>query len=245
MHKAATSTVDSIQAILNRIEDACHKAKRDPRSVKLLAVSKGQTNEQIEAAYQAGLRHFGENYVQEWQEKSKALAHLSDLKWHFIGHLQSNKAKLVSDKCFSIDSVDRASIAEILERGRLLAVHQQARLRVLIQMQVDETDANKSGIRFSDCAALCKFIAPLSQLEWAGFMGIGPLGVSGEALEALYKQFVSRARTLWQEHAPVPSIEPVISLGMSSDLEIAILAGSTEVRIGSALFGERTKKAKG
>lgn len=224
-----------------RIAHACRQAGRPRDSVRLIAVSKGQEASLIEEAYNLGLRHFGENYVQEWQDKN-SLLNLPELNWHLIGHLQSNKAKFLSNGVYSIDSIDRQSVAEVLERNRMVSQVHSARLRVLIQLTVDESDSNKSGISYLEAPQLCKFLAPLLHLNWSGFMGIGPAGKTDDELTNLYSRFSEVANELWKKYAPVPDLPPEISLGMSNDLDVAIACGSTEVRIGTALFGSRPPK---
>lgn len=223
--------------IIDRIAKACHDAGRDPQTVAMLAVSKMQTVEAIRGAYACGIRDFGENYVQEMVDKQTALADLPDIRWHFIGHLQRNKAKQIQN-CFALHSVDSLDIAKKLAESR---APESKPLNVYLQLEVDALDKNKFGLADAEAKAVCLFLANQTALRWVGFMGIGPLSVESEQLLLLYKNFVSRGTELWNSYGPKNSTSatPLFSLGMSGDLEHAIRAGSHLVRIGSALFGER------
>lgn len=234
-----------LDGVRSRIATAATSCGRSPSDVTLVAVSKGQSSEAIRAAYSLGLRDFGENYVQEWLGKKAELADLTDLRWHLIGHLQSNKAKSVALECYCIQTIDRISVAEVLERTRVMkAKGQVPRLQVLVQLEVDAQDPNKFGARpGKETDELCKFVASMPELEWKGFMGIGPPDKSDEELAALYATFVSHSQELWQSFHPFKSSQlPVISLGMTSDLDVAIASGSSMIRVGTGIFGTRSPK---
>ena len=240
---SATPIPDSLALRLaevrRRLSEAAAAAGRNASEISLLAVSKGHGAETLRQAYALGLRDFGESYVQEWLLKRDALSDLTDVRWHFIGNLQSNKVKFIVDGVCCVQSVDRASVAEVLERLRLRLDERKGRMNILIEMEVDPNDEGKGGISQSEAPALCQLLCACHELEWKGFMGMGPQGKSPQEIEALYGQFVSRCRHLWTDLGRTG--EPTISLGMSDDLASAVAAGSTQVRIGTALFGSRSQ----
>jgi pyridoxal phosphate enzyme (YggS family) len=229
----------SLAWVRERIGRAAQSAGRNPQEITLVAVSKGHDSAAIRAAYSLGLRDFGESYVQEWQKKRNELIDLSDLRWHFLGHLQSNKVKHLCHGVHQLHSLDRLSLLEVLERTRIRELGEALPLPVLVEMQVDEADAGKTGASPKSVREVCQTIAKCQALRFSGFMGMGPQGKTDEELRRLYDEFVLKARTLWRDCSPTPETAPVISLGMSDDLEVAIAAGSSLVRVGTALFGAR------
>lgn len=222
---------DSVRTVIDSIKSACDNAGRDPDSVRLLAVSKTKPISDIEAAYQAGLREFGENYVQEGVEKVDALHHLDECVWHFIGPLQSNKTRPVAERFDWVQSVDRLKIARRLSDQR---PSEMAPLQVLIQVNIDD-EASKSGIDVSDLRKLAADVNDLPNLELRGLMAIP----AADADEAQQKQsFQALAEAFSKLQAEYPQVD-TLSLGMSGDLDLAIAHGSTMVRIGTSLFGKR------
>jgi pyridoxal phosphate enzyme (YggS family) len=196
-----------------------------PASVTLVAVSKTQPAEAIRAAYAAGQRHFGENYAQEWREKADALADLPELVWHFIGALQTNKVKYLAGRAAWIHTVDRlALVEELSRRGAARGVT----TRVLIEVNV-AGEASKSGCAPAEVPALADAIVAAPGLELRGLMCIPPAEDDPTPVFTALRELRDR-----QRH-PMPDL----SMGMSADWRQAIAAGSTLVRIGTAIFGAR------
>jgi pyridoxal phosphate enzyme (YggS family) len=227
---------DNLLRVEERIAAAARKVGRRSDEINLIGVSKMKPAEAIRVAYEAGLRHFGENRVQEWEEKRGALGDLQ-ARWHLVGHLQSNKAARAAGLFHSVDSVDDFALAQRLERAR----QEQAgrtRLRTLIEVRVEEEES-KSGVKSEEAAELGRKVAEFPHLELAGLMCIPPL------LEDLAKvrPYFRRLRELRDSLAREIGRElPVLSMGMSHDFEVAIEEGATEVRVGTAIFGSRPAK---
>ncbi|MGA7817750.1 YggS family pyridoxal phosphate-dependent enzyme [Caballeronia sp.] len=221
-----------LNEVRQRIAQAEAAASRDASSVALLAVSKTFPAEDVRAVFEAGQRAFGENYVQEAVAKIAALADLRDqVQWHFIGPLQSNKTKVVAENFDWVHSVDRLKIAERLSEQR---PESMAALNVCLQVNVSG-EASKSGVAPAEALELARRIAALPRLRLRGLMAIP------EAAESLDEQRAPhrRLREL-MESLRADGLElDTLSIGMSADLEAAILEGSTMVRIGTAIFGAR------
>ena len=223
---------DKLQQVQARIVTACTAAGRDPASVRLLAVSKTFPAESLREAHAAGQRAFGENYIQEGVGKIEALADLrSDIEWHCIGPLQSNKTRPVAEHFDWVHSVDRLKIAERLSAQR--PAHLPV-LQICLQVNVDG-GANKSGVPPADALALARAVAGLPRLRLRGLMAIPEPASGFEAQRALFM----RATGVFEELRAAGLDVDTLSLGMSADLEAAIAAGSTMVRVGTALFGGR------
>jgi pyridoxal phosphate enzyme (YggS family) len=213
-----------------QIESASQDAGRPIGSVQLLAVSKGQPVEAIEAVAALGQRAFGENYVQEGVAKCQALAALG-LEWHFIGRLQSNKAALVAEHFDVCQSVDRLRLVEALAKGR---ADSQAPLKVLIQMNVDD-EAGKGGAAPAEMCILAAAIAAQPRLQLCGLMAIPRPEPDPKVRAQAFATLAALYEELRREHPQVDTL----SMGMSDDYPEAIHHGSTLVRIGTALFGAR------
>ncbi len=211
-----------------RIERAALSSSRDPKSVRLIAVSKTFAVEKIREAYDAGQRAFGESYAQELAAKATALADLSDIEWHFIGHLQSNKAKMIATHAHLMHTVDSASLARELAR-RVAAL--QKTLPVLIEVNV-ANEPQKHGASAIELADVIAAVQKENALTLRGVMTIPPDDEA--AAKPTFETLVSLRNLHGGE-----KILPELSMGMSSDLEIAIAAGSTMVRVGTAIFGDR------
>lgn len=219
------------QGVRTRIAEAARASGRDPSSVSLLVVSKTFPVEAIRAVHRLGQREFGENYVQEAAEKRARLAELPDLRWVLIGPLQRNKAKVAAEVFDRVESVDRLAIAERLSAARCA---KRGPLEVLVQVNIS-SEVTKSGVPPDAAVSLARSVAALPGLAMRGFMGIAePTGDLGKQREqfALLRQCLETAR------AEGLSVD-VLSMGMSADLEAAIAEGATEVRIGTAVFGDR------
>ncbi len=209
-----------------------------PQQVTLLAVSKTRPISDIEAAYQQGLRAFGENYVQEGVDKVIALSEIGpykDIHWHFIGPLQSNKTRAIAEHFHWLHTLEREKIAQRLNDQR--PVHLPP-LNVLIQVNISAEDS-KAGISLDEVPALAQAIAQLPNLSLRGLMCIpAPAHTDTEQLR-LKTEFEQMAAALKQLQQHYPQAD-TLSMGMSDDLALAIAAGSTMVRIGTALFGPRS-----
>ncbi|MDQ8038689.1 MAG: YggS family pyridoxal phosphate-dependent enzyme [Pedobacter sp.] len=221
------------QALRLRIARAEAMADRAPGSVRLLAVSKTKPAAAVRAAYAAGQRAFGENYVQEGLGKIAELADLAgpELEWHFIGPLQSNKTRDVAEHFHWVHSVEREKIARRLAEQRPSALPP---LQLCLQVNIDDEDS-KAGCSLAELPALVTTVLALPRLRLRGLMCI-PRPGNGAAFTAL-------AKTRQDLLASIPGLSPetfdTLSMGMSDDLEVAVAAGSTMVRIGTALFGAR------
>lgn len=202
--------------------------KRDPKTIKLVAVSKGQSIAAIETLAQAGQRVFGENYLQEALPKIAALAQW-ELEWHFIGQLQRNKAKAIAQHFHWVHSVDNLAIAEALNRARPLA---SSPLLICLQVNLAHTP-NQAGLPITQVAALAHQISHLPQLELRGLMTLLPQNDSDTL-----KHFQNLATLLTELNQSGLNLD-TLSMGMSHDYPAAITAGATMLRIGTALFGPR------
>jgi hypothetical protein len=226
-----TTISTNLQAVRARIAAAAKLAGRAPESITLLAVSKTFPPEQVREAVKAGQFAFGENYVQEGLAKIAALADLG-LEWHFIGPLQSNKTRPVAEHFSWVHGIDRLKIAERLSAAREA---ERSPLQVCIQVNVSG-ETSKSGVSPGDTAALAHAVAGLPNLRLRGLMAIP------EPTEdmALARRPFAALREL-RDALNRGGLElDTLSMGMSHDLEAAILEGATIVRIGTAIFGERT-----
>ncbi|QYJ88960.1 YggS family pyridoxal phosphate-dependent enzyme [Shewanella halotolerans] len=227
-----TTIADRLADAHQRIAQAAQNSSRDSRDIQLLAVSKTKPIDQIVAAYDAGQRLFGENYVQEGEEKINALREShGDIEWHFIGPLQSNKTKSIAEHFDWMHTLSREKIAKRLSEQRPSHLPP---LQVCIQVNVSQEES-KSGVNPDEVAHLAEIIASLPKLTLRGLMAI-PTATDDVALQqAEFSQMQALFEALKQQH---PSLD-TLSMGMSQDLEQAIAAGSTMVRIGSAIFGAR------
>ena len=223
---------DKLQQVRTRIVTACTAAGRDPASVRLLAVSKTFDADAVRAAHAAGQRAFGENYVQEGVAKIEALADLrAELEWHCIGPLQSNKTRPVAEHFDWVHGIDRIKIAERLSAQR--PAHLPP-LQVCLQVNVDG-GANKSGVPPEEAVPLARAVAALPHLRLRGLMAI-PEPAPDFAAQ---RELCLRARAVYDAIRAAGVALDTLSLGMSADLEAAVSAGSTMVRIGTAIFGRR------
>jgi pyridoxal phosphate enzyme (YggS family) len=227
---------DGLSRVQDRIAAAAHRAGRRSEEITLVGVSKTHSAEAIRAAYDVGLRHFGENRVQEWEGKRAALADLQ-ATWHLVGHLQSNKAARAAGLFHSVDSVDDFGLAQRLERARAESAGSQ-RLRVLLEVRVEQEES-KSGAKIEEAGALAENILRLSYIELAGLMCIPPFLEDAEKVRPYFRRLHEVRDSLARE---IGRELPVLSMGMSHDFEVAIEEGATEVRVGTAIFGSRPAK---
>jgi PLP dependent protein len=228
------TTIDlNLQNVRERIRAACAAAQRSPDEVTLLAVSKTFDAEAVREAAAAGQRAFGENYIQEAVEKMALLTHLP-LKWHCIGPIQSNKTRLVASHFDWAHTVDRLKIAQRLSEQR--PTHLPA-LNVCIQVNIDG-GASKAGVAPQDALALAQAVARLRGLSLRGLMTIPEPAPDFSRQKAVHL----RARDLFDELRQAGLPLDTLSMGMTGDLEAAIAAGSTLVRVGTAIFGGRAPR---
>ena len=228
-----TTIPGNLQHVRARIATACQRAGRGVEEVTLLAVSKTFGADAVRAAAAAGQRAFGENYIQEGVEKIAALRDLG-LTWHCIGPIQSNKTRLVAEHLDWVHTVDRLKIAERLSAQRPA---DRPPLNVCIQVNIDG-GANKSGVAPGEALALARAVAALPQLKLRGLMSIPEIAPDFEAARAVH----ASARALFDQLNADGLGLDTLSMGMSDDLEAAIAAGSTMVRVGTAIFGSRASK---
>lgn len=222
-----TANLERIHACIGRAAEASGRQAKD---VTLIAVTKTQPVEAIRAAYEAGVRHFGENRVQEREEK---LSHLADLdaNWHFIGHLQSNKAARAAALFQFIDSVDDGRLARRIAR----AVPEGERRPVLLEMKLDLKET-KFGLAADKISQAADAVVSEPKLELRGLMGIAPVVNEPDQARPFFRQ-LREMRDALERRYNLPL--PTLSMGMSHDFEIAIEEGATQVRLGTALFGTR------
>ncbi|MGE0099996.1 MAG: YggS family pyridoxal phosphate-dependent enzyme [Hydrogenophaga sp.] len=231
-----TTIEGNLQTVRGRVLRACRQAGRDVNEVTLLAVSKTFGPDAVRQAQAAGQRAFGENYVQEGVEKILALRESAaplPIEWHCIGPVQSNKTRLVASHFDWVQSVDRLKIAERLNEQRPAEL---APLQVCLQVNVDG-GATKSGVSPAELPALARAVSELPRLRLRGLMCIPEPAADFEAQSAVFL----RARALWDELRAGGFEIDTLSMGMSDDLEAAISAGSTLVRVGRSIFGSRQR----
>lgn len=245
---------DNIRSIENRIQAACDRVGRDRSEVTLIAVSKTKPNEMLQEAYRLGMRHFGENKVQELVSKYEALhAGFPDsVHWHLIGHLQRNKVKYIVDKAYLIHSVDSLRLAEQIEED---AAKKNLTCDILIEVNIAEEES-KFGVNYDDVIPLIKEISHFSHLRIRGLMTVAPYVDEAEK----NREYFKKLRQLYVDiktknidnicdgsnldsdasgfHKSLEQFD-TLSMGMTGDFEIAIEEGATMVRVGTGIFGER------
>ena len=227
----STTAAARLDAVRQTIAAACLKSGRSPEGVSLLAVSKTFPIEAVDAVAAAGQRAFGENYAQEGVEKAIARP---ALEWHFIGPLQSNKTRGIAEHFAWVHSIDRLKIAERLSAQRPVNLPP---LQVCVQVNIDG-EATKSGCAPGEALALCQAIAALPQLQLRGLMAI-PEPTSDTSTQRRNFAALRILRDTINDADASLNLD-TLSMGMSDDLESAIIEGATIVRIGSAIFGPRT-----
>ncbi len=229
MRKSIENNLSSVEA---RLQAAAHAAGRDSTKIKLLAVSKTRPAGCLRQAYACGLRRFGENYLQEALEKQVELNDLS-IEWHFIGPIQSNKTRAIAENFDWVHSVDRVKIARRLSDQRPKS---QAPLNICLQVNLDQ-EASKSGVSLDEVADAAAEIASLPHIKLRGLMAIPAKRECTEEQERAFRKLFDALEDL-KQRLPDQTLD-TLSMGMSADLESAIKAGSTMVRIGTDIFGAR------
>lgn len=237
------SIAENVAAVRARIEDAARRVARRADEVALMGVTKTHGPELIRAAYDAGLRLFGENRVQEFSAKAEALADLAEAEWHMIGHLQTNKAAKAVELFDGVDSVDSIKLAEKLDAAAQQIGEKRIgkKLKVLIEINVGG-EAAKSGVT-PDSPELEELLlaAPrFEALEFQGLMTVPPFAEDPEDARPFFRRLRELRDAIARRRLPGICMD-VLSMGMSHDFQIAIEEGSTCVRVGTAIFGSRVK----
>jgi len=256
MDRSLSEVALNLSRVRDRIAQAASRAGRSAGDVTLIAVSKMHSAAQIRDLCEAGVRHFGENRVQEWESKRAQLSDL-DATWHMIGHVQGNKAARAVRLFDSVDSLDSAALAGRLDRAKKdfntevtegaekngerekgTAQGKSARLRVLIEVKLDPGET-KSGVSGQELAPLVEAVLRLPHLDLRGLMGVPPYFDDAERARPYFRRLRELRDSVRAEAGK--DLLPVISMGMSHDFEVAIEEGATEIRVGTALFGKRVK----
>ena len=228
-----TMISENIKRIKEKITNAALKTKRSPEDIKLVAVSKRFPADKIIDAIAAGQKIFGENYIQEVQEKRDLVP--PQTNFHFIGHLQSNKAKIAAETCSMIETVDRLKLGNVLNKHLQLL---DKTMDVLIQVNIGN-DQNKAGLERSKTEKLLIQLNELSNLRVCGLMTMPPLTDNPELTRPQFRDLRLLAEELVAKDLFQAVEKPELSMGMSDDFHIAIEEGATIVRVGTAIFGQR------
>jgi hypothetical protein len=233
------SIAENIAELQSTIAKSAKRAGRTVSEIAMMAVTKTHPPERIREAYDAGLRLFGENRVQEFSGKATALSDLSEAKWHMIGHLQSNKSSKAAELFSAIDSIDSVKVAERLNAS---AQALNKKLKVLIEINVGG-EAAKSGVApgSPELEDLLNSASRFESLEFRGLMTVPPFTEDPEGSRPYFRRLRSLRDQISARKLPAISTD-VLSMGMSHDFEVAIEEGSTCIRIGTAIFGERAKQ---
>ena len=226
---------ENVAQVRERVAAACRRSRRGPDDVKLVAISKTFPPECIRAAYEAGLRDFGENRVQEAMAKRPALSDLN-ITWHLVGHLQSNKAKVARELFHWVHSVDSFRLAQKLDQAAVASG--AGRLPVLLEVNLGE-EASKAGVGESEIIPLAEQVSRLGTLEVRGLMVIPPFLDDPELIRPYFRRLRELAQEIDSRNIPNLSMQE-LSMGMSHDFEVAIEEGATIIRVGTAIFGARS-----
>ncbi len=216
----------------NNIIKTCKESKRDRKDVNLIAVSKTKPISMLQEIYNEGIRDFGENKVQELVGKYEEMP--KDIRWHMIGHLQTNKVKYIADKVYMIHSVDSIKLSEEISKQ---AVKVQRIIPILIEVNIADEDT-KFGVKKSDCEKLIKGICNLPGIKICGLMAIAPIAINAEDNRKYFTALKQLSVDIKQKNIDNVCMD-MLSMGMSGDYEVAIEEGATHIRVGSKIFGER------
>lgn len=223
---------ENLIAVQSKIEEACKRSGRDPKEVTLIAVSKTKPIQMIQEAIEAGKKEFGENKAQEMKEKQEILP--KDLKWHFIGHLQTNKVKYVVGRATLIHSVDSLHLAEAIEKE---SAKQNLISDILVEVNVAQ-EASKFGLKPEEVEPLLRKIAELPHIHVCGLMTIAPYVEDPEENRGIFCKLKKLSVDITTKN--IDNIDmSVLSMGMTGDYEVAVEEGATHVRVGTGIFGER------
>lgn len=223
---------ENLNAVKNKIEDACNKSGRNNDDVTLIAVSKTKPAEMLLEAYEQGCRHFGENKVQELTEKYEIMP--KDIKWHMIGHLQRNKVKYIVDKVYMIHSVDSLRLAEEISKE---ALKKNVTVSILIEVNA-AGEETKFGVKPSETEALVRQIAALPGVAIKGLMTIAPYVDDPEENRQYFAALKQLSVDISKKNIDNVNMN-VLSMGMTGDYAVAIEEGAVFVRVGTGIFGER------
>ncbi len=223
---------DNLREVELNIQKACERAGRSRNEVTLIAVSKTKPISMLEEIYGEGIRHFGENKVQELCEKYENME--KDIKWHMIGHLQRNKVKAVIDKATLIHSVDSVRLAETIEQE---AVKKDIIVDILIEVNVAEEDS-KFGLKVDEVMEMVETIATFPHIRIKGLMTIAPFVADPEENRPVFAALRKLSVDIAKKNIDNVNVE-ILSMGMTNDYQVAIEEGATIVRVGTAIFGER------
>ena len=222
----------NIESVQNNIKNACAKSGRDTNTAHLIAVSKTKPVSMLQQAYDAGMRDFGENKVQEILEKYDQLP--GDIRWHMIGHLQRNKVKYIIDKVCLIHSVDSLRLAEEISKE---AVKHNLTMPILIELNIAEEDS-KFGLTFEECEEMIRKISALPNIQIKGLMTVAPFVEDAEENRQYFKTMKQLSVDIMTKNIDNVCMD-ILSMGMTGDYEVAIEEGATHVRVGTGIFGER------
>ena len=237
IREAMNSIADNIARVRERIAAAAARAGRQPSRIKLVAISKTKSTALIREAYEAGQRVFGENYAQELRDKARELADL-DIEWHYVGHLQRNKAKFAAEFADMVETVDSKELAdELVRQAAKRPAAKAAPLGCLIEVNIGD-ESSKSGAKPADLAELARYLLALPDLRFKGLMIIPPYDSDPEKSRPCFARLRELLDSLIEKISPIQHIEE-LSMGMSHDFEAAIEEGSTIIRVGTAIFGGR------
>ena len=223
---------ENIQSVEERIRAACARAGRSRDEVTLICVTKTMPVEDLRQAYDAGQRSFGENRVQEINDKFPQLP--SDIQWHMIGHLQRNKVKYLMDKAVMIHSVDSAALAQAISKE---AVKAGRVMDILLEVNAAEEES-KFGLTCADVLPLVREIAPLPGIHICGLMTVAPFTDDPETNRVFFRKLRDLSVDIGRESIDNVSMH-ILSMGMTGDFEVAIEEGATHIRVGTAIFGKR------
>ncbi len=221
-----------LEEVARRMRQAEQSVGRVAGATKLIAVSKSQPAEAVREAYEAGQRDFGENYVQELADKAAQLADLMEIRWHMIGHLQTNKVRQVVGLAQMIQTIDRPRVASEVAKH---ASAQAQRMAVMIEVNVGGEE-QKSGVAVGEVGGLIEVVRSHASLDLRGLMTVPPFDLDVEQTRQVFDEL----RAVRDAHGGVGQL-PELSMGMSHDFEVAIAAGATMVRVGTAIFGARAR----
>ena len=224
--------VKNLQKVEQNIQEACKKANRMRDEVTLIAVSKTKPVEMLKEVYDLGIRHFGENKVQELIEKYPQIP--SDMNWHMIGHLQRNKVKQVIDKSILIHSVDSIRLAEAIE---LEASKKNMVVNILLEVNVAEEES-KFGMKIEEVLPAVQLISTFSHVKIKGLMTIAPFVENAEDNRPVFARLKKLSVDIASKNIDNVNVD-ILSMGMTNDYQVAIEEGATMIRVGTGIFGER------
>ena len=228
---------ENLKAVETKVQAACDAAKRDRGEITLIAVSKTKPVEMLQEIYDAGVRDFGENKVQELTEKYEVMP--TDMKWHMIGHLQRNKVKYIVDKVTLIHSVDSLRLAQEISKE---AVKKEVIVPILIEVNISKEET-KFGLAEDEVFSLIEEAAKLPNIQIKGLMTVAPPVADAEENRPIFKKIKQLSVDITNKNIDNVTME-ILSMGMTNDYTVAIEEGATMVRVGTGIFGERDYSKK-